>query len=122
MSSPILQLPDAQLRPLLASYEAAVRTRRLYTLAGLVALARSRKKELSYASSGTGKSRSRHASWIDRVMADVESINVPSQSKTIRSKRCCGIGIEALESVKEVGALGGQRSTKRDDFAALWVR
>ena len=38
MSSPILQLPEAQLRPLLASYEAAVRTRRLYTLAGLAAL------------------------------------------------------------------------------------
>ena len=32
MSSPIVQLPEAQLRPLLAGYEAAVRSRRWHTL------------------------------------------------------------------------------------------
>ncbi|WP_204301621.1 hypothetical protein, partial [Stenotrophomonas maltophilia] len=57
-----------------------------------------------------------------RVMADVESINVPSQSKTIRSKRCCGIGIGALESVEEIGTFGGQRRIERDDFTAMRMR
>ncbi len=32
MSSPVVQLPEAQLRPLLAAYDASVRTRRLHTL------------------------------------------------------------------------------------------
>ena len=32
MASPIAQLPEAQLRPLLAAYDASVRTRRLHTL------------------------------------------------------------------------------------------
>lgn len=55
-------------------------------------------------------------------MADVESINVPSQSKTIRSKRCCGIRIGALESVEEIGTLGRQRRIERDGFSALRMR
>jgi phosphonate transport system permease protein len=32
LSSPVVQLPEAQLRPLLAAYDASVRTRRLHTL------------------------------------------------------------------------------------------
>ena len=32
MSSPVVQLPEAQLRPLLAAYDASVRTRRWHTL------------------------------------------------------------------------------------------
>ena len=32
MSSPVVQLPDAQLRPLLAAYDASVRSRRLHSL------------------------------------------------------------------------------------------
>jgi len=38
VSSPLVQLPDAQLRPLLASYEAAIRQRRWHTLLALAAL------------------------------------------------------------------------------------
>lgn len=39
MSSPVVQLPDAQLRPLLAAYEASVGARRRATLAGFAVLA-----------------------------------------------------------------------------------
>ena len=38
MSSPVVQLPEAQLRPLLAAYDASVRTRRLHTLVVLACI------------------------------------------------------------------------------------
>ena len=39
MSSPVVQLPEAQLRPLLAAYDASVRMRRLHTLFALACIA-----------------------------------------------------------------------------------
>ena len=38
MSSPVVELPEAQLRPLLAAYDASVRTRRLHTLVVLACI------------------------------------------------------------------------------------
>jgi len=39
VTSPVVHLPEAQLRPLLASYDAAVRSRRLHSLLTMACIA-----------------------------------------------------------------------------------